>query len=753
MKPTPILLLFATVFLFLLAPLAEAGLDDEMGRNEVRVWSAPYRPPIGATVAGMALPARLEALGYERVHRKPETAGEYFWGHEVFWIYRRPHRVAGRPWPAERFALALDPETGRVTGYLEADGDRWRKSRRSFRRTPWLEPELLAESLEPDRTPRVPVDFEALPERVWRPLLAAEDHRFFDHVGLDAIGIARALLKNALAGEVTQGGSTLTQQLVKMRDLTPRRTLGRKVSEAVRALALEAEFDKREILDAYLDHVYLGHHEGVGIYGYGAGARYWFGKRTEELDLAEAAVLAALVQGPNRLHPVRHPERLGARVRWVLDRLGELGWASREELARARQQGLSTLAAQPPPPPAVVHLLSWLRQLAEREADELLDVGRGLWVETTIDPHLQAVARQSVAAGLAALRRRVPRLGDRPLAGALVALDAETGDVLAYVGGDPEARGDRFDRARQAERQPGSTVKPLVLLEAFDRCGGREPLYPARRVADEPLVLDLPSGPWRPENFDDRFRGPVTVRRALVESLNVPLVRIARWCGFEATAERVEAAGLDLPDSPPPSFVLGAVETSPLALAAAYTPFVDRGRVLAPRPVTRLERPSGARLAWWPVERVKVADPAAAFLVRDLLADAAHEAGAAPLAEHHPFGKTGTSSEARDAWMAGGAGSVVAVTWVGLDDGGVLGLSGAGAAAPIWRAFLEAAAPARPVAEPERPRAVVEAWVEEETGLRVREGRAGAVPELFRRGDLPPRRRALQRDEPLPVLE
>lgn len=664
-----------------------ADLAEEMGRSEVRVWSAPYRPRVGLTVTDMALPERLERLGYERVRVQPENPGQYFWGYDVFWVYSRSHRAAGRPHPAELWGLDLDP-TGRVEGYLEADGSRRSPRRRGFRRSPWIEPELLSESLTADRTPRVPLELDALPEHVWRPLLAAEDSRFFDHVGLDARGIARALLKNALAGEVVQGGSTITQQVIKMRELTPKRTLGRKASEAVRALALEAEYDKREILEAYLDHVYLGHHEGLGVYGYGAGARVWFGEDVEDLDLAEAAALAALVQGPNRLHPVRRPQRLRERQEWVLDRLRKLDWASRREVRRARRQGLSTLDPGPPPPSPARHLLSWVRELARGEAAELLDDGRGVWVETNLDPILQRAAEEAVEEGLEDLRERSPRLRRRPLTAALVALDADTGDVLAYVGGDPADRGDDFDRARRARRQPGSTVKPLVLLEAFQRCGRERSVGPDWTVEDRPLTLDLPSGSWTPANPSGRFRGTVTLRQALIESLNVPFVRLARHCGFDAVADRFEEAGLDLPDSPPPAFVLGAVEVSPLELASAYVTFSHRGRRMEPRPVRRLERPSGARLERWPEDRDKVVKKRTAREVRELLAAALERVGDGGLEGLGAYGKTGTSSDSRDAWMAGGAGSVVAVVWVGLDDGEPLGWSGGAAAAPIWRSFL-----------------------------------------------------------------
>ena len=734
------------------APASAAGLEGELGRNEVRVFSAPFPVHPGMTVSGAELPERLERLGYRRVHDRPDEAGEYFYGLDVFWIYRRAHRLGARDYPAELFGLDLHRGDGRIAGFRNAAGEPlWPDGALQ----PWLEPEVLAESLTGDRGRRVPVDLDDLPEHVWRAVLAAEDHRFFDHSGLDWIGIARALVNNALAGEVTQGGSTITQQLVKLRDLTPQRTLGRKASEAVRALALEAEYDKREILESYLDHVYYGHVGGLGVYGLGTAARVFFGKPASELGLGEAAVLAAMIQGPNRLSPVRHPDRVLERQRWVLSRLEELEWSSAEAVARAERAGLPRLAVSPPARPLGRRFLSWVRAVAEEEAPRRLEEGRGFVVQTAIDPLLQVRAEAAVADRLDRLRRERPALRDRPLSAALVALDGRTGAVVAYVGGDPEDLGDAFDRARLARRQPGSALKPLVLLEAFDDCGGRDPVHPASRVLDEPVTLELPSGPWSPANPGGRYRGTVDLREALVASLNVPFVRLARWCGFGDVASTLRRAGLAVPEDPPPAFVLGALETSPAELAGAFTAFPTLGVAVRPLPVLSLSRPGGTRIERLEARAERVAEPAAAFLVRDVLADAVRRGtgGEAALAGLEAWGKTGTSSDLRDAWFVGGAGSLVAAVWVGLDDGSPLGLSGSAAAAPLWQAFMADAAPARPPLDQETPDDVVVRWVQDRTGRLVDHPRRGTHSELFDQDHLPPPRRLLLPDPPLPVIE
>ncbi|MEM7048016.1 MAG: transglycosylase domain-containing protein [Acidobacteriota bacterium] len=757
MRPIIPVLSLALVLLTLALGGASAGaselrLTETLGRSDVRVLSSRYELTPGTTVAALGLEDRLEALGYRRVRRKPTEVGQFFWGYEVFWIYQRADPYASRNRQARLIGLELRRSDGRIEGFLDATGtplaiDSWS-----------LEAEVLAESLAGDRAPRHRLRFADLPERAWRPLLAAEDARFFTHRGLDGRSIARAALANVKAGGVAQGGSTITQQLIKMRDLTPKRSLGRKVSEAVRSLTLEAEYDKEEILEAYLDHVYLGHVDGLALHGWGAGARAYFSKPPEELDWAESALLAAIVQGPNRLSPRRHPERARARRDWVLSRLAELEWAPSQEIARAKARGLG-LRPSSPPRRSASHFVRWVGEVARESAAGRLEKGRGVVVSTTLDPQLQRLAEGAVRDGLSRLKRQRRRLRNRPLSAALVALDVRDGRVLAYVAGDPDREEDRFDRVRQAQRQPGSTVKPLLLLEAFERCGERRPLYPAARIADEPLTLDLPSGSWRPVNNDGEFRGVVSLRHALSSSLNVPFARIAGWCGLGPTAARMRKSGLALPAEPPPSFALGAVETSPLRLAEAFTVFATPGQALRPFPVESLERPGGRRLGRSLLARSgraarRVVRPASAYLVRDMMRTAAREGTArgGAVAGFDVAGKTGTSSDGRDAWFAGDAGSMVVVVWVGVDDNSRAGLSGAAAAAPIWQSFVASAAGSLAPRQVEAPRAVEQHYYDPKTGRRVRAERRGAEAELFRRGALPPHKRIFRRDPPLPVV-
>jgi len=738
--------LFLLLFALIPLPALAGALDDTIGRTEVRIRSEPFPLLPGRTVEEYALRERLARLGYQRVHQRPTAPGEYFWGNEVFWIYRNAHRAAGRDNPPLLLGLVLSSD-GRILDGVDAEGLPLNLNGQHAR---WLEPEILAESAEGERAPREPITLSALPEHVWRPVLALEDHRFFDHIGVDGKAIARAAWENAKSGRVEQGGSTITMQLVKNRDLTPKRTLDRKASEAMRALALEAEYSKEEILEAYLNTVYYGHVEGVAVYGLGTAARVYFSKSAADLTLAEAALLAAMLQAPNALSPSRHPAEARERRDIALKKMEDLGWASAAEVATATAAPVR-LHESAPPRFEAPHFRTWVVDTVEEGSGERLERGLGFAADTTLDPYLQSLAEEAVRDHLAALRRTTPRLRDAGLNGALVAVDAESGAVLAYVGGDPAAPDD-FDRATRARRQPGSAVKPLLLLEAFEDCGERDRLTPATLVSDEPLTLELPTGPWTPSNYDGRTHGVVDLRTALRHSYNLPFVRVSQWCGPGPTAARMAAAGLPLPEVPPPSFALGSVEVTPLEMAGAYTVFADLGSAAQPYAVSRIEKPGGARLERERPRDHRVTSRATAWLVRDLLRDAVENGTgrAADVPGLDVIGKTGTTPA--DAWFVGQAGSVVTAVWIGRDDGEKLGLSGGRAAAPVFRDFMAHAVPARPPLEVARPASVVERQVNPDTGRRVATPFSEGETEVFRRGTAPKRDPILGQGEPPDVI-
>jgi len=731
-------------------PALAEGLEADLGRSETRVRSAAIPVVEGMRVADLALADRLASRGYRRVGNKPDEPGTYFWGHERFWIYRRAHRLHGKQHEPRLIGLTLRKSDGLIEGHIDDQGNvaPIRKDDEV-----WIEPVALAESLGAGRAVRVAVRLDDLPEKVWRVVLAAEDARFFEHAGVDGRSMARAAVVNTREGRAAQGGSTITQQLIKNRDLTAKKSLRRKVSEALRALSIEDSYSKEEILEAYLNVIYYGHVDGLAVHGFGTAAQVYFSKPAARLTLGEAAVLAAMIQGPNALSPDRHAGRVTNRRNWVLDRTAELGWAPVREIAEAKAQPLRIRRSAPQRPQAA-GFLDWVALQTERAAPKRIENRRGVVVETTLDPWLQRAAENAVERHLQQLRRDHRKLRRTDLSAALVALDAGTGEVLAWVGGDPADIDDEFDRVRQARRQPGSAIKPFVLLEAIDRCGSREPLNPATRIADEPITIQLPSGDWNPENFDRRYHGMVDLRLATRKSYNVPFVRLARWCGYDSVASRMRRAGLDLPEDLPPSFSLGALEATPLQMAGGFSAFFNAGRAVAPTGVARIERPGGRGLEDRGTSDIRIGSEEASYIVLDLLRDAVDNGTGrnASIPGLRVAGKTGTSSALRDAWFVGGAGSVVTAVWVGRDGGGPLGLTGSVAAAPMWKAFMERAVTARPGHEVSKPRGVVTRRVNPRNGLLYGQNSKRGREELFRRDALPRRNRLWRRDRETLVI-
>jgi penicillin-binding protein 1B len=653
-------------------------------------------PVAGRELRDQALLERLRRLGYRAVDEEPTVPGTYSQTATRLVVMSREYRWGGRSVPARLWAADL--QDGVVTRVDPSAS---------------LEPEVVASALDEQRAPVERVRLADLPERVWRPVLALEDHRFFEHDGVSGRAMARALWANARRGGVAEGGSTITQQLVKNRDLQPRRALDRKVSEAARALALEATWEKAEILQAYLNAVYYGHVDGVGVYGLGRAARVWFGKPAAELALHEAALLAALLQGPNGLHPIRHPDRARERRDAAILRMVELGWASEAEgaAARARPLGVTPTAPKPEVGGAA---LARIRAEVARDAEHRLEKDLGFEVDTTLDPVVQARAVAHTRAWLARLRQDHAALRAAPLHAVVVVVRASTGEVLAYVGGDPDQAEGSLDRASEAFRQPGSTVKPLLLLHAYDKCGERGPIRPSTLLSDAPVQVD----DWTPRNADGLSLGPVPAREALVRSANRPFVHLAQACGSGAMADTVRRAGLPLPESPPPSWVLGAVEASPAQVLQAHTVFATGGWAVQPRLIARIGRPNGTRTGGESQDRNKVAPAGPAYLVgQDLAQAVARGTGqSARLQGAEARGKTGTSSGNRDAWFVGHAEGIAAVVWVGLDKG-ELGLTGAYSAAPLWAKVMADAVGTQPRAPAEVPDGVTTCRVDPKTGL------------------------------------
>jgi penicillin-binding protein 1B len=534
-----------------------------------------------------------------------------------------------------------------------------------------------------DRIVLVP---DEIPELLAEALIAVEDRRFKRHRGVDPEGIGRALLVNLRAGEVRQGGSTITQQLVKSYFLDSRRTWGRKVTEALMALLLELRYDKDEILTAYVNEVFMGQDGPRAIHGFGLASAFYFGKPLAELDLAETATLVTIVRGPSFYNPWRHPQRVRERRNLVLEILVEQGVASEAEGAAAagRELGLrGASSAGPGYQPAFLGLVR--RQLRRDYRDSDLD-SAGLIVLTTLDPLAQRTAQAAVRDGVARLRERGGNAAS--VEGAAVVTRPATGEVLAIVGGS-QGGFDGFNRALDARRPIGSLVKPPAYLAALET--GRYSL--ASTLEDWPIEIQLHDGStWQPKNFDNEVRGPVSLLRALADSLNLASIDLGLEIGIETVARELGRLTGRPPPPAYPSLLLGSVEYPPLEVAEMYGPLAAGGFRAPLRAVKAVLDAQGEPLSRYPLDIEAVADPAAVVQLQHAMR-AVFERGTARgargrLGGREYAGKTGTSGEFRDSWFAGFGGDTLAVVWVGRDDNQPVGLTGANGALPIWSEIM-----------------------------------------------------------------
>ena len=536
---------------------------------------------------------------------------------------------------------------------------------------------------------RDPVAIESLSPWVVPAVLAVEDARFLEHPGIDPVGILRALRNNAEQRSL-QGGSTITQQLVKNLFLTRDRTLRRKVHEVFLALAFEVQLDKRELAELYLSEVYLGHVDGVPLRGVEQASWAWFGKGSGQLSLAEAATIAGAISSPNGYSPLRDPSRARERRAHALGRMYDVGLVSRAEVAAAQAEPMRVNARQPTADWRAPWVVSAALDEVKRALPESNPGSDGLRIHTTVQPHYQRAAQEAVKQGLAKLERDHRDVhGTQGAQGALVALRHDTGRVRALVGGTGWSRS-AFNRAVRAWRHLGSTVKPLTLLAALNH---DRTLTPVTIFEDEAISRTSPGGVWRPQNYDGAFRGPTTLRRAIEASRNIPAVLLSERVGRSRLRRFLESVGLSRATALP-SASLGAFEVTPLELAGAYTALAQGGMAARPLLVDGVEDASGAVLLDPEPERARVASVTAAALARTLMEGVVQNGTGKRLKEwgigDQLAGKTGTTDDYRDAWFVGFDPEMVVATWVGRDKGH-LGLPGSEGALPTWARFMKAA--------------------------------------------------------------
>jgi penicillin-binding protein 1B len=560
-----------------------------------------------------------------------------------------------------------------------------------------LEPVLITRYYGPAREERDFVPLREIPKDLRNAVISIEDRHFYDHHGVDFKGIIRAMVKNFQVGRVAQGGSTITQQLIKNMFLTTERSFVRKIKEAILAPVLELTLTKDKIFELYLNEIYLGSSGSISICGVEAAANFYFGKSVRYLTLPESALLAGVIQAPNTYNPRKYPDKAKARRNVVLGTMQETGSISAAILTKAQNARITTTAY-----PSYLNFAPYFveavgQELAERFSSKELE-SEGLRIFTTLRFYVQSRLKEELIKGIESLEKNYPQLREEaePLQGMIIIADPHTGNILGLAGGLDFYKS-QFNRATMARRQPGSLMKPLVTLAGFQRAQQDKSfdLYPSLNVADEPYEVKLPSGEtWRPKNYDGKFHGEMSLRQAFYNSYNIPFVKLGRAIGLPYVVKTLRQLGIDSPLEPVPSLPLGSLEVTPLELIGAYTPIFNNGFKPALLTIKQVITATGTLRSSQKMAMTEVVTPEAAALVRSLMTGVMEE-GTGQKARRLGFdgaaaGKTGTTSDYKDAWFLGYSGGFLSLVWIGYDNPKSLHLTASNTALPIWVGIMKA---------------------------------------------------------------
>ena len=708
------------------------GFEGKRWSLSSKVYAEPESLYPGLPLRLGDLQASLERLGYRPVPTLTNP-GQYRVHAGQVDIALRKFRYPYRLEPARNIRVTFRRNTVREIRDLRGD---------QALSVVDMEPQLVSEFFTPEREKRQLVKIGDIPPHLIQAVVAIEDRRFYAHRGVDWLGILRALYRNVRAGGVTEGGSTLTQQLVKNFFLTPKRTIWRKSAEMIMAVMVEARYSKAAILELYLNEIYLGQRGSISINGVGEAARLYFRKDVRELAIAEAALMAGLIRAPHLYSPYKHPDRALERRNRVLTAMLDAGYLSPEAYQGAMRMPLrvETVRLEVNRAPYFVDLLR--EQLLQRYSVEELTTNN-LTIFTSLDLRLQEAAQRVLEAGLARIDSRLAKTAEgREAQGALIALQPQTGFIRALVGGRDYATS-QFNRVTQARRQVGSVFKPIVYAAALESAfrRGETVVTALTRVEDVPTTFTRNGQRWSPKNYDGRYLGWVGPRTALEQSLNVATVKFAERVGYEMVVRYARRMGLQGKLEPLPSLALGAFEASPWDVAQVYAVLANHGLRASPFSIKEVMTADSRVLEKQHIGVEAALQPATAFLVTDFL-EGVFERGTARSARRSGFhwtaaGKTGTTDEGRDAWFAGYTPDLLVVVWVGYDDNHPLGLTGAQAALPIWGDFMKEVLDGRPSQVFHPPQGLVQATVDPVTGEVAHAGCPTRVTEVFIAGTEP----------------
>jgi penicillin-binding protein 1B len=582
-----------------------------------------------------------------------------------------------------------------------------------------------------------PVTLDGMPRYVADAFVASEDVRFRHHLGVDPIGMARALWLDLRAHQIAQGGSTIDQQIIKARFLSQERTWRRKLIEIPLAVVLDARMTKDEILEIYLNDVYLGHNAGKPVLGIDEASRLYFDKRPQELRLDEAALLAGMIRAPNRDTPDKRPDVVRTRRNAILAVMRDHRWIDDRQYDDAISRVVEFRGGQIPQPPFPFYLRALRSELVDTVGIERVLEG-GLTITCEIDPRAQTAAERAASNGPGQLEARFnwirAQARREPLQVAILSVDPRSGGVRALVGGS-DYRLSPFDRTSAMRRQPGSAFKTFAYLAAI----ASKKATAASLLLDAPVKIDVSGGEsWEPHNYDERFRGRVTLREAFERSLNVPTVRLTQQVGLDPVIDTAQNFGFEEKFARIPALPLGVTEVSVRELTAAYTAFPNLGIRVEPFLVREVRDARRRQLFRHELESKKVAPAAPMYVMHSLLRGVVQRGTATRLTRYglgYVAGKTGTTSDYRDAWFVGYTPDMVTTVWTGFDRGAPLRLSSAEAAIPIWGAYMSAIPHTR--ADPKAPGGVVFRDIDPESGMLWQDGCPGPWHEVFLDGTAP----------------
>ncbi|MEW5980976.1 MAG: PBP1A family penicillin-binding protein [Acidobacteriota bacterium] len=722
----------ATYYYLSFARVIDERLHGERMRTLPRVFARPFEIHRGQWLGAKEIADRLNDLGY--THRDQATQpGEFAASERLTTLRARGGDHAGKIVritcnPDGGGTVGAGPDGSGRTGVIErieVDGigpvDMI-----------GFDPPLLTALITANREKRRRVSLALIPRHMVHAVLAIEDRRFYDHPGIDPIRIVGAIITNIRGTKpYLVGASTITQQLVKNFFLTPEKSLRRKLLEQFMAVVLETRATKDEILELYLNDVYLGQRGSFAVHGVAEAARLFFGKDVTNLTLAEAATIAGVIQAPYTWSPFTSPTRSMDRRNLVLQAMVDTGYVRQEAAEHAGREPVEVvrhaLDVEAP------YFVDYLGQTLSDQYPGLLASTEPVSVFTTIDINLQRIAQAIVQDGIAQVDDQLARKKIKGRAQvALIALDPRTGDLLAFVGGRSYIQS-QYNRAFTAKRQPGSVFKPFVYLAAFEEAAasGRTDLTPATLVDDEQTTFTYEDQQWTPGNYEDEYDGRITLRRAIAMSRNTATIRVAEMTGFDRIADLWKRFGTATVPRPYPSITLGVFEATPMEIAMAYTVFPNGGELRPLRAITGITNgPSRVPVRAESTRRIASAE--SAFLVTNLMRSVINEGTGASVRSQgfglDAAGKTGTTNDMRDAWFVGFTPELLTAVWVGFDDNQPLGLSGSAAALPIWTRFMMAALAGRPNRTFQVPSGIAFAEIDRDTGYLAQP----ACPRVFR---------------------